>query len=166
MTESRKNSASTHNTISSASTNATVIDRILGTNPDGSYHVKWQGNGYEYRITGLSVVISNAPFAPGSAGKQRQHQCHRKRIGHTFLISDCSFPFFHACILTYNKLRSCRLPLLSVLWEKSQTQRNQYQPAESVSPVYLRLTAPCFRCNNRSPTVSESFSGFPSLLTG
>lgn len=47
----------------------TWLDRLLGTNPDGSYHVKWQGNGYEYRITGLDVSISNAPFAPGDAGQ-------------------------------------------------------------------------------------------------
>lgn len=47
----------------------TQLDRLLGTNPDGSYHVKWLGNGYEYRITGLQVVISNAPFAPGNAGQ-------------------------------------------------------------------------------------------------
>lgn len=47
----------------------TQLDRLLGTNPDGSYHVKWQGDGYEYRITALDVVISNAPFAPGSAGQ-------------------------------------------------------------------------------------------------
>ena len=29
----------------------TRLDRLLGTNPDGAYHVKWQGNGYEYRVT-------------------------------------------------------------------------------------------------------------------
>lgn len=47
----------------------TQLDCLLGTNPDGSYHVKWQGNGYEYRITDLNVSISNAPFAPGNAGR-------------------------------------------------------------------------------------------------
>ena len=47
----------------------TQLDRLLGTNPDGGYHVKWQGNGYEYRITGLHVSIRNAPFAPGNAGQ-------------------------------------------------------------------------------------------------
>ncbi len=44
----------------------TQLDRLLGTNPDGSYHVKWQGNGYEFRITGLNMVIRNVPFAPDS----------------------------------------------------------------------------------------------------
>ncbi len=47
----------------------TQLDRLLGTNPDGSYHVKWQGEEYEYRITDLDVSISNAPFAPGDAGR-------------------------------------------------------------------------------------------------
>lgn len=47
----------------------TWLDRLLGTNPDGSYHVKWQEDGYEYRITNLNVSISNVPFAPGNAGR-------------------------------------------------------------------------------------------------
>ncbi len=47
----------------------TQLDRLLGTNPGGSYHVKWQDNGYEYRITGLDVSVNNAPFAPGDAGQ-------------------------------------------------------------------------------------------------
>lgn len=47
----------------------TQLDCLLGTNPDGSYHVKWQGNRYEYRITDLNVSISNAPFAPGNASR-------------------------------------------------------------------------------------------------
>ena len=34
-----------------------------------AYHVKWQGNGYEYRVTDLNVSISNAPFAPGNASQ-------------------------------------------------------------------------------------------------
>ncbi len=45
----------------------TQLDRLLGTNPDGAHHVKWQGNGYEYRVTDLNVSISNALFAPGNA---------------------------------------------------------------------------------------------------
>lgn len=45
----------------------TQLDRQLGTNPDGAYHVKWQRNGYEYRVTNLNVSISNAPFAPDNA---------------------------------------------------------------------------------------------------
>ena len=47
----------------------TQLDRLLGTNPDGVYHVKCQGNGYEYRVTDLNVSISNAPFAPGNTSQ-------------------------------------------------------------------------------------------------
>lgn len=36
----------------------TQLDRLLGTNPDGTYHVKWQGNRYEYRITDLNAVLN------------------------------------------------------------------------------------------------------------
>ena len=45
------------------------LTACFGTNPDGAYHVKWQGNGYEYRVTDLNVSISNAPFAPGNASQ-------------------------------------------------------------------------------------------------
>ena len=31
--------------------------------------MKWQGNGYEYRVTDLNVSISNTPFAPGNASQ-------------------------------------------------------------------------------------------------
>ena len=47
----------------------TRLDHLLGTNPDGGYHVKWQESAYEYRITNLDVSISNAPFAPGNASR-------------------------------------------------------------------------------------------------
>lgn len=47
----------------------TQLDRLLGTGSEGAYHVKWQENGYEYRITNLNVVINNAPFAPGNANR-------------------------------------------------------------------------------------------------
>lgn len=47
----------------------TQLDRLLGTYPDGNYHVKWQGNGYEYRITNMSVAIQNAAFAQGNASR-------------------------------------------------------------------------------------------------
>lgn len=47
----------------------TQLDRLLGTNPAGVYHVKWQGDGYEYRITNLDVSVNNAPFAPGNASQ-------------------------------------------------------------------------------------------------
>ena len=47
----------------------TQLDRLLGTYPDGGYHVKWQGSGYEYRVSDLDVSICNAPFAPGDASQ-------------------------------------------------------------------------------------------------
>ena len=34
----------------------TRLDRLLGTNPDAAYHVKWQGNGYEYRVTPARIL--------------------------------------------------------------------------------------------------------------
>lgn len=43
------------------------LDSLLGTVQDGSYHVKKQGSGYEYRLSGLRVEIVNTELAPGSA---------------------------------------------------------------------------------------------------
>ncbi|TCL57651.1 hypothetical protein EDD76_108186 [Kineothrix alysoides] len=45
------------------------LDRTLGTNPYNGYQVKWQGEGYEFRISGLEVSIKNVPLTPGSAGQ-------------------------------------------------------------------------------------------------
>lgn len=45
------------------------LDNLLGTAPEGEYHVKWQEEGYEYRLCGLAVRIQNVPFAPGNADR-------------------------------------------------------------------------------------------------
>jgi hypothetical protein len=48
------------------------LDRLLGTAGQGGYHIKRQGEGYEYRLSGLSVDIVNTPLAPGSADDNLQ----------------------------------------------------------------------------------------------
>ena len=45
------------------------LDSLLGTERDGSYHVKEQDGGYEYRLSGLRVEISNTGLAPGNASR-------------------------------------------------------------------------------------------------
>ncbi len=45
------------------------LDSLLGTERDGSYHVKEQEGGYEYRLSGLRVEITNTGLAPGSASR-------------------------------------------------------------------------------------------------
>ena len=44
------------------------LDNLLGTDESGGYHVKNDKSGYEYRLSGLSVDIINAPLTPGSSG--------------------------------------------------------------------------------------------------
>lgn len=42
------------------------LDNILGLDHDGSYHVKLtEDDKTEFKVSGLNVDISNAPFAPG-----------------------------------------------------------------------------------------------------
>lgn len=45
------------------------LDSLLGTQIDGSYHVKAQDGGYEYRLSGLRVEIANTGLAPGNASR-------------------------------------------------------------------------------------------------
>lgn len=45
------------------------LDNLLGTELEGEYHIKWQAQGYEYRLFGLAVRIQNVPFAPGNADR-------------------------------------------------------------------------------------------------
>ena len=40
------------------------LDSFLGLKKEGSYHVKYAGSDMEYRVSGLTVVVVNAPFAP------------------------------------------------------------------------------------------------------
>lgn len=45
------------------------LDELLGTEKQGSYHVKRQENGYEYRLSGLSLDIQNTELAPGQSSR-------------------------------------------------------------------------------------------------
>lgn len=45
------------------------LDGLLGTRRDGSFHVKMQDGGYEYRLSGLQVEVTNTGLAPGSADR-------------------------------------------------------------------------------------------------
>lgn len=45
------------------------LDNLLGTEEQNSYHIKRQAVGYEYRLSGLSVALSNAPLTPGNTNK-------------------------------------------------------------------------------------------------
>lgn len=51
------------------------LDQLLGTRRQGSYHVKVQAQeagGYEYRLSGLSVEITNTPLTPGDASQNME----------------------------------------------------------------------------------------------
>lgn len=45
----------------------TQMDRTLGTDTHNGYQVKWQEDGYEFRISELNVIIKNTSLTPGSA---------------------------------------------------------------------------------------------------
>ena len=40
------------------------LDGVLALSRQGSYHVKYTGSVVEYRVSGLNIVVVNAPFAP------------------------------------------------------------------------------------------------------
>jgi hypothetical protein len=44
------------------------IDQTLGTHESSGYHIKYAGSSMEYRLSGLSVSIKNAPLAPADSG--------------------------------------------------------------------------------------------------
>ncbi|MCR4429417.1 MAG: hypothetical protein NUV45_00185 [Tepidanaerobacteraceae bacterium] len=47
------------------------LDKTLGLQKSGGYHVKYAGESVEYKLSGLSVDIRNAPLAPSDpAGVQ------------------------------------------------------------------------------------------------
>lgn len=52
------------------------LDDLLGTVPLGGYHIKRQAEGYEYRLSGLSVRLSNAPLTPGNADRNLEVDTH------------------------------------------------------------------------------------------
>jgi hypothetical protein len=41
------------------------LDTSLGTKGNGPAHIKYAGSDINYKLSGLSVEITNAPFAPG-----------------------------------------------------------------------------------------------------
>lgn len=43
------------------------LNNLLGTDEQDGYHIKRQAEGYEYRLSGLLVELSNAPLTPGNA---------------------------------------------------------------------------------------------------
>ncbi len=48
------------------------LDRLLGTQEEGGYHVKVCDGGFEYRISGLILEIENVPLTPGNAEQNFQ----------------------------------------------------------------------------------------------
>ncbi|WP_052410297.1 hypothetical protein [Paenibacillus durus] len=48
------------------------LQEELGLTKQGSYYVKTTAGQEEYRLSGLSVTVLNAPFAPDSPGTTRQ----------------------------------------------------------------------------------------------
>jgi len=42
------------------------LDQLLGLRKENGYHVKYAGDDMEFRLSGLSVDLYNAPFAPAS----------------------------------------------------------------------------------------------------
>lgn len=49
-----------------------MLDKQLGTQPDGSGHAKRSGNTLEFRISDLSIQMTNTPFAPDEAGGENR----------------------------------------------------------------------------------------------
>ncbi|WP_457945436.1 hypothetical protein [Caproiciproducens sp. LBM24188] len=47
-----------------------IMDKQLGTKSDGSGHAKYNGSTMEYRISDLSIQMTNTPFAPDSFGNE------------------------------------------------------------------------------------------------
>ncbi len=45
------------------------LDSLLGTEKNDSYHTKKLESGYEYRLSGLRVEITNTELAPGSVSE-------------------------------------------------------------------------------------------------
>ena len=45
------------------------LDELIGTEKDGQYHVKTQGIGYEFRLSGLRMELLNPQLAPADSGQ-------------------------------------------------------------------------------------------------
>jgi len=50
----------------------TMLDKQLGTHSDGSGHAKYNGNILEFRISNLSIQMTNAPFASEQNGSEQK----------------------------------------------------------------------------------------------
>lgn len=48
------------------------LDGLLGLEPSGGKHNKYNNDGLEYCVYGLDIEITNAPFAPGDSGNTQQ----------------------------------------------------------------------------------------------
>jgi hypothetical protein len=47
------------------------LDQLLGLRQENGYHVKYAGDGMEFRLSGLSVDLENMPLAPASPDNSR-----------------------------------------------------------------------------------------------
>jgi len=47
------------------------LDELLGLRYEGGYHVKYAGDGLEFKLSRLSVNLENMPLAPGSPNNSR-----------------------------------------------------------------------------------------------
>lgn len=45
-----------------------IMDKQLGTKSDGTGHAKYNGSTMEFRISELSIQMTNTPFAPDNSG--------------------------------------------------------------------------------------------------
>ena len=45
------------------------LDVLLGTDAQNGYHAKVMESGYEYRLSGLNVEITNTPLTPGNTDR-------------------------------------------------------------------------------------------------
>lgn len=52
-----------------------LLDEKLKTSGEGDYHVKYSGDSVEFRLSGLSAQMTNAPFAPSGTDKRQQLTC-------------------------------------------------------------------------------------------
>ncbi|HEX3018020.1 MAG TPA: hypothetical protein VHP31_09230 [Caproicibacter sp.] len=51
------------------------LDDKLRTHEEGGCHVKYSGETVEYRLSGLTAQITNAPFAPKNTEEKNQLTC-------------------------------------------------------------------------------------------
>lgn len=49
-----------------------AMDKQLGTKSEGAGHAKYNGSTMEFRISDLSIQMSNTPFAPDDSGSEQK----------------------------------------------------------------------------------------------